>query len=99
MLKGANAPFLWLEIDETHRQGIKKSLMATLISKVILARRSAASLIAIICGIELPQNLWPEVISILANNSSNENEEIKKAALLTLGFICEELVIFFSCST
>lgn len=67
--------------------------MATLISKVILARRSAASLIAIICGIELPRNLWPEVISILANNSSNENEEIKKAALLTLGFICEELVI------
>ena len=66
--------------------------MVTLITKIVIARRAAASAIAAICGLELPLKLWPQIIPVLTNNSSNADPEVKKAALLTLGFICEELV-------
>lgn len=66
--------------------------MITLVTKIIIVRRAAATAIASICGLELPAKQWPEIIPVLTNNSSNSDTEVKKAALMTLGFICEELV-------
>lgn len=56
-----------------------------------MARRAAADVIAAICAIELPRKQWPNIIQILVNQTNNNEEEIKKAAVMTLGFICENL--------
>ena len=83
---------MWFELDINVRNQIKNALMITLITKIVIARRAAASAIASICGLELPLKQWPQIIPVLTNNSSNVDSEVKKAALMTLGFICEELV-------
>jgi len=83
---------VWFDLDEIVKNQIKTALMVTLITKTVIARRAAASAIAAICGLELPLKQWPQIIPVLTNNSSNVDPEVKKAALLTLGFICEELV-------
>lgn len=66
--------------------------MVTLVTPVLIARRAAASGIAAICSLELPLKQWPQIIPNLINNLQNQDPEIKKAALMTLGFVCEELV-------
>lgn len=81
-----------MELDENDKNQIKTALMVTLVTPVLTARRAAASGIASICSLELPLKQWPQIIPILINNSQNVDSEVKKAALMTLGFICEELV-------
>lgn len=86
---------MWFDIDEQKRGQIKQALLLTLVTKVPTVRRATASGIAAICSLELPLKLWPQIIPILVNNSSHNDIEIKKASLLTLGFICEEMVSAF----
>jgi hypothetical protein len=45
-----------------------------------------------ICAVELPRKEWPDIISNLVANTTNDQVEIKKAAMMTLGYICEALV-------
>ena len=49
--------------------------------------------ISAICAIELPRKEWPDLINNLVANTSNTHTEYRMAAILTLGFICEALVI------
>jgi importin subunit beta-1 len=63
----------------------------TLISKDRLAKRSAADAISAVCSIELPKGEWPDIIFNLVANSKHENLEIRMSAIMTLGFICEQL--------
>lgn len=84
--------YVWLDLDDSEKEQLRTALMVTLVTKVVLARRAAASCIAAICSFDLPMNKWPTIIPILINNSQNQNPDVKKASLMTLGFICEELV-------
>ena len=34
--------------------------------------------------------MWPELIKNLGINANNEDNNIKKAAIMTLGYICEK---------
>jgi importin subunit beta-1 len=54
----------------------------------------AAQIIAAVADIELPRNEWPDLMSILMKNAQMENVNMKKAALSTIGFICESIVRF-----
>ena len=56
--------------------------------------RSAAQCVAYIAAMEIPQNLWPEVIPTLVANVTNmqATEALKESSLEALGYICEELV-------
>ena len=43
--------------------------------------------------IELPRKEWPDLISNLVVNTSNIHTDFRMSAIVTLGFICEALVI------
>ena len=38
--------------------------------------------------------MWEDLVPNLSNNLRHQDIEIKKAAILTLGFICENLKVF-----
>ncbi|KAF5092955.1 hypothetical protein D0Z03_002617 [Geotrichum reessii] len=51
---------------------------------------SAAQLIAAIADIDLPLNRWPDLMSVLVENTKSENPtHVKKSSLLAIGYICE----------
>jgi len=41
--------------------------------------------------LDLPNKDWPDLVSIMSTNANNENPDIKKSSITTLGFICEKL--------
>jgi importin subunit beta-1 len=48
--------------------------------------------ISTIASIEIPRKEWQELIPLLIQNINYTDIDIKKAAIITLGFICESLV-------
>jgi importin subunit beta-1 len=66
-------------------------LLTNLIATDPSIKRASSNCISEICAVELPRKEWPDIISNLVNNTNNEQIEIKKAAMMTLGYICEAL--------
>jgi importin subunit beta-1 len=81
---------LWLSLDDQTREKTKTNILGTLAYPNDTLRKVAADLIAIICAIEFPLDKWPNLIPALTTNSKNNDPEIKKSAILTLGKICDE---------
>lgn len=81
----------WLSTDQNTRGQIKAGVLATLISPIREVRSSAAQVASKIAQIELPKNLWPDLIQVLLNNMQQENDHLKQATLETIGYICEEI--------
>ncbi|XP_074598648.1 importin subunit beta Fs(2)Ket [Brevipalpus obovatus] len=54
---------------------------------------AAAQCVAHIAIIELPLNLWPEVITVLTSNVTNpaSTEMMKEASLEAIGYICQDI--------
>ncbi len=82
---------IWDKLNDQQKNQIKDMLLQTLVTPDLMARRATADVIASICGIELPRKQWGNIIHILVAQTNNQNEDIKKAAVMTLGFICENL--------
>ncbi|CAK75693.1 unnamed protein product (macronuclear) [Paramecium tetraurelia] len=81
----------WLAIGLDVKRKIKDELLSQLISSDQNIKKSAASCLSGICAIELPRQEWPEIISVLVQNTRHDSIEVKKAATITLGYICEAL--------
>lgn len=82
----------WVNLDVNARNHIKANVMKTLTSPVAVSRNTASQACAKIAQIELPQNLWPELITqLLTNMTSATDVNLKQATLQTLGYICEEI--------
>ena len=83
---------IWVNLDATAKDQIKNSILSTLASKEKNVRKSAGSVIAGICKVDLPlTEKWPNLISSLCSNSYNDNLNIRHAAIECLGYLCEEL--------
>jgi importin subunit beta-1 len=83
---------LWINLEINAKDEIKNSILSTLASKEKNVRKSAGSVIAGICKVDLPiTEKWPNLISSLCSNSYNENLNIRHAAIECLGYLCEEL--------
>ncbi|KAJ3102941.1 karyopherin beta [Phlyctochytrium planicorne] len=77
----------WLQVDSGLRDKIKEMLFVTLNTAVPQAGSAVASAVHAIAEIELPQNLWPDVIDKLCTNVHNSAN--KEYTLQALGYICE----------
>lgn len=44
-----------------------------------------------IAYIEIPRKEWLDIVDTLAENTNNEDYNIRRASVITLGFICQEL--------
>jgi hypothetical protein len=55
---------------------------------------TAAQCVAYIACAELPQGSWPEMMTILTNNVTNQNstEMLKESSLEAVGYICQDIV-------
>lgn len=80
----------WINVDKPTKDQIKQIAINTLLSNDERVAGQAASLVASIAEIELPRNEWPNLIdSIVENTKPEKPVNVKKASLLTIGYICE----------
>ena len=80
----------WLsQIDPAFRTQVKSLALSTLSSTDSRAGQSAAQFIASIAAIELPRELWPELMPALVENVGSGSDQKKQASLTTIGFVCE----------
>ncbi|ODV83247.1 hypothetical protein CANARDRAFT_9821 [[Candida] arabinofermentans NRRL YB-2248] len=80
----------WVQIDPSMRQQIKDIALNTLLSNIDKVATTAAQLIAAIADIELPRGEWSDLMHIIVENTKADKPvNVKRASLLTIGFICE----------
>ena len=78
----------WLSQPEPVRVNVKNLALSTLSSSDARAGASAAQFIAAIAAIEIPQNMWPELMPTLVENVGKGADHQKEASLTAIGFIC-----------
>ena len=80
----------WLLLEPQVKNPIKEAALNALLSPDSRVAGSAAQLVAAVADIELPREQWPELIPIIIENTKTENPvNVKRASLLTIGYICE----------
>ncbi|KAK6457875.1 karyopherin-beta [Scheffersomyces xylosifermentans] len=80
----------WIALDAPAKSKIKETALQALKTPDERVASQAAQLVAAIADIELPRGEWSELIPIIMENTKTENpENVKKASLLTIGYICE----------
>jgi len=80
----------WLSFAEQDRLFIKQNIFKALGTES--RPSSAAQCVANVAIIELPLNLWPGLISLLAANVTdpNSSDVLRESSLETIGYICAE---------
>lgn len=87
--KAANAE-KWVQIDDQMKQRIKEVALNTLLTQDDRVANQAAQVVAAIADIELPLNKWPELMHVIVENTrEGKPVNVKRASLLTIGYICE----------
>ena len=80
----------WLQsIDPQIKEQVKNFALQTLGSTDSRAGQSAAQFIASIAAIELPRDLWPQLMPTLVENVGSGSDQTKQSSLTTIGFVCE----------
>lgn len=81
----------WLTVvDEESKTVIKNNALNALVSSEARVANASAQLIAAIADIELPLGLWPDLMKIMVDNTAvQQPDNVKRASLLALGYICE----------
>ncbi|CAK7274548.1 karyopherin Kap95 [Sporothrix epigloea] len=80
----------WLQqTDQDTKSNIKQLTLQTLSSTNSQAGQAAAQVVAAIGAVELPRDLWPELMPTLVQSVSEGEAHQKQASLTTIGFICE----------
>ncbi|CEP63668.1 karyopherin beta LALA0_S08e07866g [Lachancea lanzarotensis] len=78
------------QVDEQSRSAIRNYALSGLADPEPRVANASAQLIAAIATIELPRNDWPDLMKIMVDNTAAQQpENIKRASLLALGYICE----------
>jgi importin subunit beta-1 len=80
----------WLtQIPLDVKSTIKSLILKTLSTTDQRAGQGAAQVIAALAAIELPHNLWPELMPTLVENVSNGTPSQKQASVTAIGYLCE----------
>ena len=80
----------WLQnIDPAIKEQVKNFALQTLNSVDSRAGQSAAQFIASIAAIELPRELWPQLMPTLVENVGSGSDVTKQSSLTAIGFVCE----------
>ncbi|KAF8513401.1 armadillo-type protein [Gautieria morchelliformis] len=82
----------WISLGLETRAKIKQELLMGLGSPNLKAGGVSAQVVAAVAAVELPVNLWPELIEVLLGFvNSQDNTNLKIATLQAIGFICETI--------
>jgi len=99
LLKGGIAPnensgkvSIWSNLSSRARDIAKDAGLMLLVDQNDSVKKAAASLVSKVFAMDwLTHKTWGDLIGNIAMNLKNDNPEIKKAAMMTLGYICEDL--------
>lgn len=79
-----------IQIDDNSKQLIKSNALQALVSSEDRVANASAQLIAAIADIELPLGQWSDLMKLMVDNTNpSQPENVKRASLLALGYICE----------
>ena len=80
----------WRGLSDDQRAHLKENILAALASPEKNVRFVVALLVANLARIEIPFDQWNSLLPTLCSVCGGENGDFAEAALLTLGYICEE---------
>jgi len=88
----ANYQERWLKIQEDMRNYIKNNILNAIGSEGYRPS-AAAQCVQCVGVVELPRNMWPNLMSVLVNNVTNTSstETLKEATLEAIGYICQDI--------
>eukprot|EP00928_Gymnodinium_smaydae_P086879 TRINITY_DN71288_c0_g1_i1.p1 TRINITY_DN71288_c0_g1~~TRINITY_DN71288_c0_g1_i1.p1 ORF type:complete len:858 (-),score=175.51 TRINITY_DN71288_c0_g1_i1:193-2766(-) len=82
----------WGSISENGRNAVKKCTTSALITPELDVGKAAAQVLAKIGVIELPAKQWDGLLPLLLQHVTNTDTKARNIALVTLGYLCEDLV-------
>ncbi|XP_074642398.1 importin subunit beta-1-like [Tubulanus polymorphus] len=83
----------WLQIPENIRAFVKANCLETLGTELGMRPSQAAQCVAYIACVELPHNMWPDVIQSLTKNVTKvaSTDMMKESTLEAIGYICQDI--------
>ncbi|ODV89705.1 hypothetical protein CANCADRAFT_46113 [Tortispora caseinolytica NRRL Y-17796] len=80
----------WNSVDAETKAVVRATALDLLKTPQAQVANTAAQLISAIADFDLPLNQWPELMpSLVANTQHDQPENVKRASLTTIGYICE----------
>lgn len=76
-------------MDPNIKSQIKNLALTSLSASPASVGAQAAQLIAAVAAIEIPRNLWPELMPALVQSVGEGSDHLKQASLTAIGYICE----------
>ena len=82
----------WLALPEDMRAYIKSNILSALGSEGYRPS-AAAQCVQCVAVVELPRDLWPDLMGFLVGNVTNPSstEMVKEATLEAIGYICQDI--------
>lgn len=81
----------WEQLGSEVKNQVKNLVLSTLASSHLDIRKAAALSVAGIYKREHPTDAWKDLIDILVATCSNSNQNFQTAAIMTLGYISQEI--------
>ena len=79
---------MWDLLQHQTRSNVKGAMLNTFVDPQSVIVRSRANVISHIAVIEIPRNEWLNLVDILAENTTYNDINVRKASILTIGNIC-----------
>eukprot|EP00933_Yihiella_yeosuensis_P040602 TRINITY_DN34928_c0_g1_i1.p1 TRINITY_DN34928_c0_g1~~TRINITY_DN34928_c0_g1_i1.p1 ORF type:complete len:861 (+),score=189.92 TRINITY_DN34928_c0_g1_i1:119-2701(+) len=83
----------WAGLPAASRTLVKEATTSALVAAQNDVGKAAAQVLAKIGAIEIPPNEWPGLVPLLLQHVTNTDPRGRQISLVTLGYLCEELVI------
>mmetsp|Transcript_86431 Transcript_86431/g.201067 ORF Transcript_86431/g.201067 Transcript_86431/m.201067 type:complete len:860 (+) Transcript_86431:220-2799(+) len=83
----------WAALPVLTRTNVKEATTSALIAPELDVGKAAAQVLAKIGAIEVPTGEWSGLVPLLLNHVTNTDPRARQIALITLGYLCEELVV------
>mmetsp|Transcript_78270 Transcript_78270/g.207728 ORF Transcript_78270/g.207728 Transcript_78270/m.207728 type:complete len:859 (-) Transcript_78270:145-2721(-) len=83
----------WATLPVPTRSHVKEATTSALITPELDVGKAAAQVLAKIGAIEVPTGEWDGLVPLLLTHVTNEDARGRQIALVTLGYLCEELVV------
>jgi len=83
----------WAALPPPTRNHVKEATTSALIAPELDVGKAAAQVLAKIGAIEVPTGEWDGLVPLLLTHVTNKDPRARQIALVTLGYLCEELVV------
>lgn len=83
----------WGNIPVNSRNLVKEATTTALIATELDVGKAAAQVLAKIGAIEIPEGQWDGLVPLLLQHVTNTDPRARQVSLITLGYLCEELVM------